>query len=66
MKIAIGCDHAGFELKEDLKGTLAEKGIEVVDLGTADGAPAEVINDPRVLAAYFGEAEGEEATNAAS
>lgn len=32
----------------------------------ADGAPAEVINDPRVLAAYFGEAEGEEATNAAS
>jgi ribose 5-phosphate isomerase B len=41
MKIAIGADHAGFELKEDLKGFLAEKGIEVLDLGTRDGAPVD-------------------------
>jgi ribose 5-phosphate isomerase B len=41
MKIAIGCDHAGFELKEDLKAYLCEKGIEVRDLGTADGSPAD-------------------------
>ena len=39
MKIAIGCDHAGFELKEDLKIFLRERGVEVLDFGTQDGAP---------------------------
>ena len=34
MKIAIGADHAGFELKERLKGYLAARGHEVLDLGT--------------------------------
>ena len=34
MKIAIGSDHAGYEAKEHLKGWLAERGHEVVDLGT--------------------------------
>jgi len=38
MKIAVGCDHAGFELKEDLKAFLREKEIEVLDFGTLDGA----------------------------
>ena len=33
-KIAIGSDHAGFNLKTYLKGELLKKGIEVVDLGT--------------------------------
>jgi ribose 5-phosphate isomerase B len=41
MKIAVGCDHAGFELKEDLKAFLGEKGAEVVDCGTLDGAPVD-------------------------
>ena len=41
MKIAIGCDHAGFELKEDLKAYLRERGIEALDLGTRDGAPVD-------------------------
>ncbi len=34
MKIAIGSDHAGFELKETIKTFLKEKGIEVIDFGT--------------------------------
>jgi ribose 5-phosphate isomerase B len=38
--IAIASDHAGFELKEALKGTLEELGFSPLDLGT-DG-PASV------------------------
>ncbi len=34
MKIAIGSDHAGFTLKEEIKKFLEEKGIEVIDFGT--------------------------------
>ncbi len=34
MKIAIGSDHGGYELKEGLKRCLANKGYEVVDVGT--------------------------------
>ncbi|MFH0775239.1 MAG: ribose 5-phosphate isomerase B [bacterium] len=34
MKIAIGSDHAGFSLKENIKLYLAEEGYEVEDFGT--------------------------------
>jgi ribose 5-phosphate isomerase B len=34
MKIAIGADHAGFELKEHLRERLAQAGHTVVDVGT--------------------------------
>lgn len=34
MKIAIGADHAGFELKEKIKALLTEKKFEVQDFGT--------------------------------
>jgi len=33
MKIAIGSDHAGFELKEKVKNHLQSKGYEVTDFG---------------------------------
>lgn len=32
-KIAISCDHAGFDLKERIKKELVEKGFDVVDFG---------------------------------
>src|SRR6266545_4921606 len=35
MKIAIGADHAGFSLKEQLRRKLAAEGYDVVDFGTA-------------------------------
>ena len=34
MKISIGCDHGGYELKEYIKENLLYKGIEVIDMGT--------------------------------
>ncbi len=34
MKIAIGADHAGFKLKEEIKKFLTVQGIEPLDLGT--------------------------------
>ena len=34
MIIAIGSDHAGFELKEIVKNYLVEEGYEVIDCGT--------------------------------
>ncbi len=34
MKIAIGCDHAGFDYKEAIKATLTTQGHEVADFGT--------------------------------
>jgi ribose 5-phosphate isomerase B len=34
MKIAIGCDHAGFEYKEAIKASLLSQGYEVSDFGT--------------------------------
>ena len=34
MKIAIGSDHAGFELKEYVKGILLERQETVTDVGT--------------------------------
>ncbi len=34
MKIALGADHAGFELKEKIKGYLQRKGLTVNDRGT--------------------------------
>jgi len=33
-KIAIGCDHAGFQYKEKIKKYLGDRGLEVADFGT--------------------------------
>jgi len=34
MKIAVGSDHAGFHLKQHVKGMLVGQGHEIVDVGT--------------------------------
>lgn len=34
MRIALGADHAGVTLKNDIKAMLEERGLEVLDLGT--------------------------------
>jgi ribose 5-phosphate isomerase B len=41
MKISLGSDHAGFELKEDLRGYLAEQKAEVIDLGVYNEEPVD-------------------------
>ena len=41
MKIAIGADHAGFELKERVKAQLLEMKHEVLDLGTDSTKPVD-------------------------
>jgi RpiB/LacA/LacB family sugar-phosphate isomerase len=41
MKITIGADHAGFELKEHVKALLLELKHEVLDLGTHNTEPVD-------------------------
>ena len=41
-KIAIGSDHAGYQLKEVLKKDLEQKGIEVTLAARNEGYPLEV------------------------
>ena len=41
MRVAVGCDHAGFELKVHLLVTLKQLGHTVIDVGTDDAAPVD-------------------------
>lgn len=41
MRVALGADHAGVELKRDLAGYVAQQGHEVIDLGTHSTAPVD-------------------------
>jgi ribose 5-phosphate isomerase B len=41
MRIAVGSDHAGFSLKQDVKAFLGELGHEVVDYGTDSDQPVD-------------------------
>jgi len=58
-KIAIGCDHAGFQLKLILKDFLLSKGIEVFDFGTnsADSVDYTDYAHPLSIAVENGECE---------
>ncbi len=39
--IALGCDHGGFEFKEELKGFLADKGFRFLDFGASSTDPVD-------------------------
>ena len=41
MRLAIGSDHAGFELKEYIKHVLAAKGYTLIDAGTDTNSPVD-------------------------
>ena len=41
VRVSLGCDHAGFALKELLKGFLESEGHEVLDFGTGSEEPVD-------------------------
>jgi ribose 5-phosphate isomerase B len=38
MRVAVGADHAGFEMKRDLAAQMAQQGHEILDVGTHSSA----------------------------
>jgi len=50
MRIALGADHAGFELKERLKGVLEARGTPFTDLGTSSTLPVDYPDYARKVA----------------
>ena len=38
MRIAVGADHAGYEMKRDLAAAMAQQGHEILDVGTHSSA----------------------------
>jgi ribose 5-phosphate isomerase B len=41
VRVALGSDHAGFLLKEHVKGFLQQEGHEILDMGTDSEAPVD-------------------------
>ncbi len=50
MKVALGSDHGGFELKEGIKKHLNRKGIEFVDYGTFNNESVDYPDYGRITA----------------
>jgi ribose 5-phosphate isomerase B len=50
MRIAIGSDHAGFDLKEQLEADLIALGHEVLDLGTHSTEPCDYPDSAEAVA----------------
>ena len=59
MKIAVGSDHAGFTLKEDVAALLRQQGHEVVDVGTHSTAPVDYPDSAEALALAVREGKAE-------
>ena len=50
MTVALGADHAGFELKDLLKGLLDDLGVTYEDFGTSGGASVDYPDFARPVA----------------
>ena len=50
MEIVLGSDHAGYELKADLRAYLGERNITVCDMGVASETPADYPEIARAVA----------------
>lgn len=50
MKIAIGCDHGGFEIKNELVAHLSKRNIECEDFGIYELAPIDYPDMAKVVA----------------
>jgi glycine hydroxymethyltransferase len=50
LSLALGADHAGYELKESLKGHLQTRGFKVVDFGARSGESSDYPDFARVVA----------------
>lgn len=49
-KIAIACDHAGYELKKEIIGYLSDKGYVLKDFGTSSSDPVDYADYAHPLA----------------
>ncbi len=56
-RIAVGADHAGFQVKERIKEVLQSKGYEVVDFGTHAGESVDYPDFAKLVAQSVSQAE---------
>jgi ribose 5-phosphate isomerase B len=59
MRLAVACDHAGFDLKQELLAVLAADGHGVDDLGTHSRDPVDYPDAARAVAAALREGRAE-------
>ena len=59
MKIAIGADHGGFDLKTRLSAHLQQTGHEVLDFGTSSNEAVDYPDYARKVALAIGEGQSE-------
>lgn len=59
MRIVVGADHAGFEMKQIIAGYLRHIGHDVVDIGTNSDSPVDYPDFAEALAKAISDAEAE-------
>ncbi len=59
MRVALGTDHAGFDLKEDLAARLREAGYDVNDVGAYDAEPSDYPDSAAAVARAVASGEAE-------
>ena len=60
MRMALGADHGGFELKEHLKRKLQERGVDVEDMGCPDRSPSDYPDYANLVAAAVSRGEADQ------